>query len=309
MSRTIAIVGTGAVGGWYAALLAAAGHEVRCLARSDAAVIERQGLRIRTAAGERTQRVAVATDDPGRIGEVDLVVVAAKATGNATLPDIVRPMCGAETTLLTLQNGMGNAEVLSAAAGPERVVAGLCFVCINRLEPGLIETTLPGYVRMAAATGPANERVRSTVALFAAAGVDCKAEDSLDAVLWKKLCWNIPFNGLSIAAGGLTTDQILARPELRARARALMEETRAAAAACGAPFAAEHIERQFAVTEGMGPYRTSSLIDFAEGREVELDPIWAIPLARGRAAGAAMPELARLLEEIRGRLSVRAAAH
>lgn len=309
MSRTIAIVGTGALGGWYAALLAAAGHEVRCLARSDAAVIAERGLRIRTAAGERTQRVALATDDPRRIGPVDLVVVAAKATGNDGLAEIVRPMCGPETTLLTLQNGMGNAEVLSALAGAERVVAGLCFVCINRSGPGTIETTLPGYVRMAAARGPANERVRETVALFADAGVDCRAEDSLDAVLWKKLCWNIPFNGLSIAGGGLTTDQILARPELRARARALMEETRAAAAACGAPFGAEHIERQFAVTEGMGPYRTSSLIDYAAGRPVEVDPIWSIPLARGREAGAAMPELSRLLDDIRQRLAERPGSH
>lgn len=309
MSQRIAIVGTGAVGGWYAALLAAAGHEVRCLARRDAAVIARDGLRIRTAGGERIQRVALATDDPARVGPVDLVVVTAKATANAALPDLVRPMCHADTTLLTLQNGMGNAEVLAAVGGTGRVAAGLCFVCINRTAPGVIETTLPGYVRMAAAAGPANPRVQATVRLFAEAGVDCKAEDSLDAVLWKKLCWNIPFNGLSIAGGGLTTDRILSDPALRARVRALMEETRVAARACGAPFGPEHIERQLSVTEGMGPYRTSSLIDYAEGRDVEIDPIWAIPLARGQAAGVAMPELARLLDEIRARVRSRPAAH
>lgn len=302
MRRRIAIVGTGAVGGWYATLLAAAGHEVRCLARRDATVIAERGFRVISPEGTRVQRVALATDDPARIGQVDLVVVAAKAAANASLPALVRPMCGAETTLLTLQNGMGNAEVLGTVAGPARVVAGLCFVCINRTAPGVIETTLPGYIRMAAAEGPASARVRDTVALFAAAGVDCKAEDSLEGVLWKKLCWNIPFNGLSIAAGGVTTDRILADPALRSRARALMEEVRAAAAARGTPFSAEHLERQFTVTEGMGPYRTSSLIDFAEGREVEVDPIWTIPLRRGQSAGVPMPELERLLRDIRARL-------
>lgn len=305
MSRRIAIVGTGAVGGWYAALLAAAGHEVRCLARRDAAVIAERGLRILTPGGERVQRVALATDDPARIGPVDLVVVAAKTTANAGLAGIIRPMLAADTTLLTLQNGMGNAEVLAAIDGPGRAVAGLCFVCINRLSPGVIETTLPGYIRMAAAEGPAGARVRDTVALFAAAGVDCKAEDSLEGVLWKKLCWNIPFNGLSIAAGGLTTDRILADPALRARVRALMEEVRSAAAARGTPFGQDHLERQISVTEGMGAYRTSSLIDYAEGREVEVDPIWAIPLSRGQSAGADMPELRRLLAEIRARLATR----
>lgn len=300
MSRRIAIVGTGAVGGWYAALLAAAGHDVRCLARRDAAVIAERGFRVTSPSGERSQRVALATDDPARIGLVDLVVVAAKATANASLPELIRPLCGPETTLLTLQNGMGNAEVLAQVAEPARVVAGLCFVCINRTAPGVIETTLPGYVRMAAAGGPANQRVRDTVNLFAEAGVDCKAEDSLEGVLWKKLCWNIPFNGLSIAAGGLTTDRILSDGGLRGRARRLMEEVRSAAAARGTPFGTDHLERQFTVTEGMGPYRTSSLIDYQEGREVEIEPIWSIPLRRGTSAGVAMPELERLLAEIRG---------
>ncbi|MFZ9201020.1 MAG: 2-dehydropantoate 2-reductase [Opitutales bacterium] len=305
MRRRIAIVGTGAVGGWYAALLAAAGHDVRCLARRDAAVIEQSGLRIRTATGVRTQRVTLATDDPRLIGEVDLVVVAAKATANSGLPDTIRSMCGPDTTLLTLQNGMGNAEVLRQVAEADRVVAGLCFVCINRTAPGEIETTLPGYVRMAAALGPINARVDECVRLFADAGVDCRAESSLEGVLWKKLCWNIPFNGLSIAAGGLTTDQILANPALRTRARHLMDEVRAASEARGTPFGIDHIERQFAVTEGMGPYRTSSLIDYQEGREVEIESIWGIPLERGTSVGVAMPELARLLEEIRERVRSR----
>ena len=305
MSRRIGIVGTGAVGGWYASLLAQAGHDVRCLARRDAAIIADRGFRVITPAGERPQRVSLATDDPARIGHVDLVVVTAKATANAVLPDLIRPLCGPETTLLTLQNGMGNAEVLTQVADASRVVAGLCFVCINRTAPGVIETTLPGYVRIAAAEGPASNRVRETVGLFADAGVDCGAEDSLEGVLWKKLCWNIPFNGLSIAAGGLTTDRILADPGLRERARRLMNEVRAAAAARGTPFTAEHLERQFTVTEGMGPYRTSSLIDYCEGREVEVDPIWTIPLGRGTSAGVAMPELERLLSDIRARIARR----
>lgn len=305
MKYRIAIVGTGAVGGWYASLLAAAGHEVRCLARRDAAVIAKHGLRILTPTGERRQAVALATNDPASIGEVDLVIVAAKATANAILPDLIRPMCGAETTLLTLQNGMGNAEVLAQLVGADRVVAGLCFVCINRLDAGVIETTLPGYVRMAAAEGPINDRVDACVGLFSDAGVDCKAESSLEGVLWKKLCWNIPFNGLSVAMGGLTTNQILADTSLRDRARRLMDEVRAAAAARGTPFGQDHIERQFSVTEGMGPYRTSSLIDYQEGRDVEIEPIWGIPLARGISAGVAMPELSRLLAEIRERVSSR----
>lgn len=305
MSRTVAIVGTGALGGWYAGLLALAGNRVRCLARRDADILAAEGLRLRTAEGERRARLDAVSRDPGDLGLSEVVIVTGKATGNAELPGLAARLAAPGATLVTLQNGMGNAEALSAVADPSRVVAGLCFVCINRLEPGLIETTLPGHVRLAAAAGPANGRVADVAGLLSGAGVDARAEDSLESVLWRKLCWNIPFNGLSIAAGGLTTDRILADPALRARARRLMLEVREAAAARGAPFGMDHVDRQFAVTEGMGPYRTSSLIDFAEGREVEVDPIWRIPLARGEQAGVAMPELRSLLGEIEARLAAR----
>jgi len=181
----------------------------------------------------------------------------------------------------------------------------LCFVCINRLEPGVVSNTHAGYVRMAAADGPINPAVTRCVEAFTAAGVDCRAEDSLEAVLWKKLCWNIPFNGLAIAAGGITTDLILADPALKARARRLMEEVRAAAALRGHVVTAKHLELQMEVTEGMGAYRPSSLIDYREGREVEVNGIWGEPLQRGLAAGAMMPELSLLKQEIEARLKAR----
>jgi 2-dehydropantoate 2-reductase len=305
MRRTVAIVGTGAVGGWYAGLLALAGHRVRCLARRDAGILSRDGLALRSAEGERRVRLDAVSRDPADLGASEVVIVAGKATANRELPALAARLAAPGATLVTLQNGMGNAEALAEVAEPGRVVAGLCFVCINRTAPGVVENTLPGHVRLAAAEGPAGGRVRDVAALFAGAGVDARAEDSLESVLWRKLCWNIPFNGLSIAAGGLTTDRILADPALRSRALRLMLEVRAAAEARGVPFGMDHIGRQFAVTEGMGPYRTSSLIDFAEGREVEVDPIWRIPLARGRDAGVQMPELEILLADIEARLAGR----
>ena len=187
----------------------------------------------------------------------------------------------------------------------ERVVAGLCFVCINRLAPAVIDTTLAGYVRMAAASGSISTAVETCVAIFAAAGVDCQAETSLESVLWKKLCWNIPFNGLSIAGGSITTDLILANPALNERAYVLMKEVQAAAAARGHGFEDAHIKRQFVVTVGMGPYRPSSLIDFMEGREVEVEGIWGEPLRRGQAAGVKMPETEKLVAEIKSRIATR----
>jgi 2-dehydropantoate 2-reductase len=301
----IAIVGTGALGGWYAGLLAEAGHEVHCLARSDHETINRDGLTLRHKGTQRIVRVASATTEAASIGPCDLVVVTLKSTSNAALPELLGPLLGPATLVVTLQNGMGNVEALARLLPAERIVAGLCFVCINRLAPAVIDTTLAGYVRMAAAVGPINPAVERCVAVFAAAGVDCQAEASLEAVLWKKLCWNIPFNGLAIAGGSITTDLILADPALNERAYLLMKEVQAAAVARGHGFEDAHIKRQFVVTVGMGPYRPSSLIDFMEGRDVEVDGIWGEPLRRGLAAGVAMPETQRLVADIKARLAAR----
>lgn len=302
----IAIVGTGALGGWYAALLAEAGHEVHCLARSDFEAIRKNGLTIRNKGAERVVHVASATPDAASIGPCDLVVVTIKSTANQALPALIVPLLGPATIVVTLQNGMGNVEALGRLLPAERIVAGLCFVCINRLAPAVIDTTLAGYVRMAAALGPVNSAVETAVSTFAQAGVDCQSEASLEAVLWKKLCWNIPFNGLSIAGGSITTDLILADPALNERAYLLMKEVQAAAGARGHGFEDTHIKRQFVVTVGMGPYRPSSLIDFVEGREVEVEGIWGEPLRRGLAAGVKMPETEKLVAEIRARIAARA---
>jgi 2-dehydropantoate 2-reductase len=301
----IAIVGAGAVGGWYGGLLALKGHEVYFVTRRDYEIINQKGLCMRDAKGDKIVMIKKAYPDCTAIGVCDLIVIAAKSTANHTLPDFIKPLIGPRTILLTLQNGMGNCEIFASIIPVERIVAGLCFVCINRLSPGVVENTHSGYIRMASAIGLPSAAVKHCVELFTDAGIDCQSEQSLDAVLWKKLCWNIPFNGLAIAAGGITTDKIMANDLLRERAIELMKEVQAAAAACGVPFKDEHIERQLKVTTGMGAYRPSSLIDYLEGREVEVVGLWGEPLRRGQAAGANMPQLAQLKTEIELKLKAR----
>ena len=302
----IAIVGAGAVGGWYGGLLAQKGHEVYFVTRRDYEIINQKGLCMRDAKGDKMVKIQKAYPDCTHIGVCDLIIIAAKSTANSTLPDFIKPLIGPRTILLTLQNGMGNCETFASIIPIERIVAGLCFVCINRLSPGVVENTHSGYVRMASAVGVPSEAVKQCVELFFDTGIDCQSEQSLDSVLWKKLCWNIPFNGLAIAAGGITTDKIMADDLLRERAIKLMKEVQAAAEACGVPFKDEHIDRQLKVTAGMGAYRPSSLIDYLEGREVEVAGLWGEPLRRGQAAGVSMPELSRLKTEIELKLKARA---
>lgn len=152
----VVIVGAGAIGGWYGGLLALAGHEVHAISRSDYPVLQQRGLVLRDLNGERVVRLAAASPTGEGIGPCDLVIVAAKATANALLPALIQPLLGPHTLLLTLQNGMGNVEAFKAIVPVERLVAGLCFVCINRTEPGL------SPIRMRAISGWPQRTARLT---------------------------------------------------------------------------------------------------------------------------------------------------
>jgi 2-dehydropantoate 2-reductase len=297
----VALVGAGAVGGFYGGMLARAGADVRFLFRSTYEDVVREGLTLVLHASNESFPVEPlqAYRDSSDIGICDWVIVAAKATANSKLGETLAPLVDENTGLLTLQNGMGNVERLAELFGDHRtIVGGLCFTCINRTSPTVVKSIFPGYVQFGQVGQPLSSKARDIMDAFAEAGVDAREAASLDEALWRKLCWNIPFNGLSVAAGGITTDRILVDPELAGRARSLMEELQTAASAHGVEIEDRFLDRQFTLTEPMGAYKPSSLIDFLDGREVEVDAIWGEPLRRGEAAGVPMSELKKLHGEL-----------
>jgi 2-dehydropantoate 2-reductase len=234
---------------------------------------------------------------------VDLVIVAWKATANHLLASVLPPLLHEGTQVLTLQNGLGNCEALAGIVGPQRVLGGLCFVCINRISPGLVSHSAGGRMTIGEFLRDGNGRVAELERRFKAAKIQAVAVENLEKSQWEKLVWNIPFNGLSVAEGGVTTDVLLATPERENELCALMAEVIAAARAQGLDLSDELIDFNIERTRPMGPYRTSSMIDFVEGREVEVAPIWEEPLRRARAAGVEMPRMAELLRRIREQLA------
>lgn len=307
MFAKIAIVGSGAVGSYYGARLAHTGANVHFLMRSDLAAVRERGLHVQLPDSEFSLDQVQAAARPEEIGPSDLVVIALKTTANHELAHLVPPLLHDATTILTLQNGLGSDELLADLFGPERVVGGLCFICVNRLAPGEIDCTQPGYLGVAEYGRPAGERVRAIAAMFTRAGVRTTVGDDLSELRWRKLVWNVPFNGLAIAAGGLTTDRILADPKLEREARTLMHEVIGAAATLGHAIPESFVDKQIEVTRPMGAYRPSSLIDYLEGREVEVESIWGEAVRRARRAGAPVPHLEHLDEQIRSRIAARGA--
>ena len=296
---TIAIVGSGAIGLYYGGRLTEAGHRVTFLLRSDYDAVREQGLRCESVHGNfHLSEVSIARDS-AEIGPVDLVIVAWKATSNHLLEKILPPLLNEKTQVLTLQNGLSNCEAIAAITGPERVMAALCFVCINRIAPGTIVHTAGGRMAIGEFLPDASGRKEVVAKLFSSAKIDTAVEENVEEAVWKKLLWNVPFNGLSIAEGGKTTDQLLADNAIVLEMRALMTEVIAAAKVRGFLLDEKLIDWNIDRTRPMGAYRPSSLIDWQEGREVEIEAIWAEPLRRAEDKGLHLPHLSRLLARIR----------
>jgi 2-dehydropantoate 2-reductase len=294
VTKRIAVVGSGAVGCYYGGLLARSGCDVHFLMRSDLEAVRRDGLTIRTR-GESLRIAKVSAAGSTReIGPCDLVIVALKSIANAALEQLLPPLLDANTALLTLQNGLGNEEFLAERWGAERVLGGLCFVCLNRTAPGVIEHYDHGSLSIGEFRRVPLPRTQTIAELFSQAGIETQVVENLVTERWRKLLWNIPFNGLSIAAGGATVEDVLRDEGLRVLARNLMDEVLEAARRLGHVIPDSFADYQIERSWSMGPYKPSSMVDWELGRPVEVEAIWGEPWRQGSRAGANVGRLEML---------------
>lgn len=312
----IGVVGPGAVGSFYGAKLWRDGHEVHFLLRSDYEVVRRRGVKVKSVEGDFHANPRAAKT-PEEIGVCDLVLIALKTTANELFPKLLPPLVGPKTAVMTLQNGLGSEEELAKLFGAESVLGGLCFVCLNRTEPGVIEHLAHGKIVMGEFGGWPEPRTHDIAWAFKKAGIPCAVADNLQCAHWEKLVWNVPFNGLGVAScvgleamnkvrspqGALqpsgpclTTDLLLDKDGWEEWVRGLMLEVIAAARAKGLKVEESLAHEQMEKTRIMGAYKPSTLVDFERGQPLELNTLFLEPLRQAREAGAATPRLARLCE-------------
>ncbi len=322
----IAVVGCGAVGSFYGARLWRAGADTHFLLRSDFEAVSRGGVRVVSLEGDFTARPHCARR-PEEIGPCDVVVIGLKTTANTEFTRLLPPLLRPDTRLLSLQNGLGSDDELARRFGGERVLGGLCFVCLNRVAPGVVRHTAHGKIVLGEYGCGSQPRTHALAEMFRAAGVRCDVTENLAQARWEKLVWNVPFNGLGVASivgheafaagrvpaefvipeNGLATDALLAGPGWEQRVRELMREVIAAANALGFPLAPALEEKNLANTRVMAAYKASTLLDFELGRPLELDSIFLEPQRRARQAGVPTPTL-DLLCAVLAQLDARRAA-
>lgn len=301
----IAVVGAGAIGCYYGAMLARAGHDVRFLLRRDLEAVRANGLDIRSYLGDfRLERVTVA-GKPEDLGRVDWVICALKATALDGARALVAPCTGSNTRLLALMNGIGIEDRFATWFDPARVFGGMAFVGVNRGAAGVIHHLAYGRVSIGHYLDDAGELQRLR-ALLVSGGIDVVVSPNLRYARWDKLTWNVPFNGLSVAAGGVGTQAILRDPVLRSTAERAMREVIAIgnadlerAGSAARLDKEEQVRAMFHQTEVIGDYNTSMAIDYVLGRPLEVEAIHGEVVRRAESLGVPAPTVATLYALVR----------
>lgn len=291
----IAVVGAGALGLYYGAMLQKGGNDVHFLLRRDYEAITAKGLTVYSVNGDFHLPHVRGYRTAEEIGTVDLVVVGLKTFANHLYRQLIAPLVGETTIILTLQNGLGNEDALAGIFGAERVMGGVAFLCSNRGETGVVHHLGAGRILLGEFCFRGMERVERIAELFCAAGVECQGVTDLKKARWEKLVWNIPFNG--ICALLLKPVNLLLRHDgIRAQVRAIMAELIETANAQGltVPMQQSFADSMIRFTETLGTYKPSMQIDREEGRQLELEAIFDKPLAAAREKGLAMPRVEEL---------------
>jgi 2-dehydropantoate 2-reductase len=295
----IAILGSGAVGGYYGARLAKAGHDVTFIARgAHLAAIRERGLQIRSAALGDFVASARAEEETANIGPVDLVLVAVKTYDNATALPLLRPMLGEGTLVLTVQNGVDSAGEVAAVAGAQRTLGGTTYIATALEAPGLIVQTGAHrriiFGEVFGSLPRVSERVTRIAEAFAGADIEGGAVGDGRVPIWEKFVFLASLAGFTGAAR-LPIGPVWGEAVTRAQFLAGCREIEAVARAEGVPVAADVVDRIVPYIDAIpGSMRSSLLIDLQQGKRIEVEALQGTVVRRGAARGVPTPIMSTL---------------
>ena len=293
-----AIIGTGAIGGFYGARLDKAGFEVHFLLHTDYQYVVDHGLTIDSCDGNFTLPSPKVYDSTSKMPQCDVVIVALKTTQNHLLSSLLPPLLKPDTIILLIQNGIGVEADVQQLFPSQPIAAGMAFICSAKAGPGHINHQFYGNINIGNYSCHNPQRYNQMLADFRAAGIGAADVEYLEA-RWKKAVWNMPFNGMTVALN-TTTNRLLSCESTHRLIYDQMLEVIGAAQALGVKnLDTRFADKMIANTIKMPPYSPSMKLDFDFHRPMEINYLYTRPIAEARAAGFAMPKLEMLEAELK----------
>jgi 2-dehydropantoate 2-reductase len=284
----IAVMGSGAVGGYFGARLAAAGQDVAFLARgSHLEAMRKEGLKVKSIQGDLHIQ-ALFTSDPGEVGPVDLVLFCVKSYDTEEAAAKLAPMIGEKTAILSLQNGIDNADKIAARWGKARTLAAVVYLGAIVAAPGKLEHRAGGRIVLGDLDGPSSTTAKRVEQALSGAKISCALSGEIRKVMWTKLVWNAPFCALSCLARA-NVKEILESDSLRKLAADCMEEVREAALSTGIELAPPVIEETFTFSKTLGDFKPSMLQDLEARKPLEYEALNGIIVRLLREKGKEAP--------------------
>jgi len=287
----IAVVGAGAMGSLFGALLAEAGQEVWLydVWTEHVRAVNQDGLQIEREDSSRKVRLN-ATTDPGRIGGAGLVIIFVKSTQTSSAAETAGRIAGPDGTVMTLQNGMGNADSIAEVIAPDRILAGTTSHGATMLGAGCIRHAGIGATTIGSwsASEQGQKRAREFADFFNSAGIETQAVSDVRSVIWNKLLVNIGINAIT-ALSGIKNGQLLDLAVTRELSRAAVEEAMAVARARQVAIKNDAVDIVFGVAEATAANRSSMGQDVDNHRQTEIAAINGFIVQEAKRLGLAAP--------------------
>ncbi|HEU4341706.1 MAG TPA: 2-dehydropantoate 2-reductase [Candidatus Binatia bacterium] len=286
----IAVMGAGAVGGYFGAKLAAASHEVIFIARGDhLKAMRRGGLRVNSPAGDLLIQDAVFTDEPtAPRGPADLILFCVKSYDTERCAKNIAPLVGDNTLILSLQNGVDNADRIAQCWHESRTLAGVVYLGAQVSAPGVIRHSSGGRIVFGPLSASLTPSMQAAEQVFRSAGIPCEATAEIRRAQWKKLLWNAPFCAIACLTR-TTVKEIVESESLRKVAVDCMAEVREAASRRGVVLEPELIEETLAFSRTLGDFKPSMLQDLEAQKPLEYEAFNGILVEMLEAAGQDAP--------------------
>ena len=288
---TFAVMGVGGVGGYFGARLADAGAKVGFIARgSQLAAIRERGLAVLSPLGDVTIQPADATDDPAAIGPVDVVLFTVKLYDTDVAGAALGPLIGADTAVVSLQNGVDAEGRLAVLVGPEHVMGGVAQIATVIEKPGVIRHTGKlARVIFGELDGRPSRRAEALLAACRAAGIDAALSDDIHKDLWRKFVILASLSAVTSLAR-LPVGPIREDADTLAMLRGALGEVAAVASAKGVDLGSDIVLRQLAFVEALDPaMKPSMLQDLERGKRLEVESLSGAVARMGAELGVDTP--------------------